>query len=189
MTITQPFKIIRERKRNRMRGFDYSRSGSYFVTICVRDHREVFGEIHEGQLTLNDYGKLVEKHWLEIPSHYQNVQLDEFIVMPNHVHGIIVIANNANHGIGKFVGTEQCSVPVTGMNKRTGLLSTAIKSFKEKCLKQIRNNPDSCDFQWQRSFYDHIIRDEQSLNNIRQYIRDNPRLWTLDRNEGFKGIK
>jgi len=113
----------------------------------------------------------VKNYWLEIPNHYKNVQLDEFIIMPNYIHGIITINNN--------VGTEQCSVPTM---KHYGLLSKIIKSFKGMSVKSIKKGFNKHDFAWQRSFYDSVIRTEESLIKIRRYIIDNPKTWDLDRN-------
>jgi len=148
---------------------------------------------------------LQKKHWLEIPNHYSNVILDEFIIMPNHIHGIItivgnnvgteqcsVVKNNDFNNVGteqcsvvknndfNNVGTEQCSVPTGNkINKNYGLLSKIIKSFKEIVVKKIHTKY-GFNFQWQRSFYDHIIRNEKSLNNIRDYIISNPGMWNRD---------
>jgi REP element-mobilizing transposase RayT len=121
------------------------------------------------------FGKIVDRIWQQIPDYYENVDLDEYIVIPNHIHGIIVI-NESD------VGTEQCSVPTKKPGKNYGLLSKIIKSYKYVCrrtiLKQFRMN---C-FNWQRSFYDHIIRNTKSLLDIRDYIQNNPLKWEFDRN-------
>ena len=173
-------KAIRQRKPNRLKNFDYSLSGYYYVTICTKNRQHYFGEILDNEMILNDYGKIVHKCCLEIPKHYQNVLLDEFVVMPNHIHGIIVIFHHV-------VGTEYYSVPTR--NGRYGLLSKIIKSFKHVCSKTIRSKCNIHSFQWQRSFYDHIVRNEESLNKIRQYIRENPINWNNDRNNSAKDVR
>jgi len=177
----------KHRKRNRMAGYDYSRNGYYFVTICVKDRVEYLGEVKNEELCLNKYGRIVLKYWQAISDHYSNVFLDEWIIMPNHIHGIIVIEDTASVGTERVgterVGTEQCSVPTAdGINKKYGLLSKIIKSFKDMAIKSIHNEIKNHEFAWQRSFYDHIIRNEISLRNIRKYIYYNPAQWELDRN-------
>lgn len=165
---------MKERKLNRLKGHDYSGDGYYyFVTVCTKDRAERFGAIKNGRMVLNQYGKIVSECWSQIPDHYPGVSLDEWVIMPNHIHGIVMI-----------VGTEQCSVPTmseTTPQPKTkhASLSWIVKSFKDVTTKQIRAN--HCKrFGWQRSFHDHIIRHETALNNIREYIRNNPLQWDSD---------
>jgi len=94
---------MQDRKLNRLEGFDYSVEGYYFVTICTKSKIEWFGKINNGEITLSEFGKIVKNFWLEIPNHYQNALLDHYIVMPNHIHSIIILFRS--------VGTEHCSVP------------------------------------------------------------------------------
>jgi REP element-mobilizing transposase RayT len=168
--------LLRERKTNRLRNFDYSACGYYFVTICTKKRVEWFGDIVSRKTKLNNYGIIAKKYWGEISKHYRNIFLDEFVVMPNHIHGIVVITKNI-HINDSTVGTEYYSVPT-----KYGLLSKIIKSFKHVCTIEFRNTCNNYQFQWQRSFYDHIIRNEQSLFVIRQYIHNNPLKWQEDRN-------
>ncbi|MFH0979401.1 MAG: transposase [Candidatus Roizmanbacteria bacterium] len=168
--------IYRQRKPNRLKNFNYSSNGYYFVTICAKNRECLFGEIIDGKMVLNEHGKIIEKYWEEIPNHYQNILLDEFIIMPNHIHGIVVISKHKQKII-KNVGTEQCSVPT-----RFGLLSKIIKSFKEIIIKIFHIEFGNYRFKWQRSFYDHIIRNEESVQKIREYIRNNAKNWNKDRN-------
>lgn len=115
-------KIFHQRKLNRLKNFDYSSTGYYFVTICTKNKEECFGEVKNRKMILNQYGKIVQWRWLTITKYFQNVLLDEFIVMPNHLHGIIVIKQ-----IFHAVGTGHCSVPTNdGNNTRYGLLSKII---------------------------------------------------------------
>ena len=154
----------KNRKPNRLKGYDYSKNGYYFVTICTKNRICFFGEIVDEKMILNEYRKCVYDFWKQIPKFYKNVFLDEFIIMPNHIHGVVVIDN---------VGTEHCSVPTETVMEKTNL-SQIIKSFKEICIKPICKKYNNFDFAWQRSFYDHIIKDEQSLLNIQNYIINNP---------------
>ena len=160
------FVVKLNRKLNRLKNYDYSRTGNYFVTICTKNRQNCFGEILDGKMNINDYGKLAETFWLKISEIYPNVQIGEFVIMPNHIHGIIAI-----------VGTEQCSVPT-----QCGLLSKIIKSYKDIFTKTIRQQYGDIQFGWQRSYYDHVIRNEESFDKIRAYIQRNPSEWKFDRN-------
>ncbi len=155
--------LRKNRKLNRLESYNYSLSGYYFVTFCTKDKIKYFGEIKTSQMVLSQYGKIAKYFWQEIPHHYDNIEIDQFIIMPNHIHGIIIINN---------VGTEQCSVPTT-TGKNYGLLSKIIKSFKNAVTREIRQNFNDHNFCWQRSFYDHIIRDEKDLESIYRYIKYN----------------
>ena len=120
-------KQIRNRKRNRLKGYDYSQKGWYFITICVKNRIECLGEIKNEKIKCSRYGDIVLKFWQAIPGHYENVFLDEWVIMPNHIHGIIVIENKI---VGaERVGAEQCSAPTVavGNGKNYGLLSKIVK--------------------------------------------------------------
>ena len=162
----QDEKQIKNRKRNRLRGYDYSQNGWYFVTICIKDKIKCLGEIENEKMEYSQYGDIILKFWQEIPKHYKNVFLDEWIIMPDHIHGIIIIEN-------------PIAIVTADNNGNYGLLSKIVKSFKEISLKTIRKDYNDYEFAWQRSFYDHIIRNEKSLNKIREYIRNNPQKWEL----------
>ncbi|MFA5076246.1 MAG: transposase [Patescibacteria group bacterium] len=158
----------RERKLNRWLGYDYSQIGQYFITICTHNKEMVFGDVINGKMVLNEYGKIAKKCWQQIPQHYLNIQIDIFVVMPNHLHGIIMIDDP--------VGTGQCPVPTM----RYGLLSKIVNSFKNVVTKQIRSR--DFHFQWQRSFHDRVIRNQWEYQKIYQYIKNNPKNWGKDRN-------
>jgi len=147
---------------------------------------ECFGDVKDEEMILNECGRVAFKYWSEIPEYYENVDIDNFVIMPNHIHGIIII--NDVDG----VGTEYYSVPTSNTNNLNddiidkkpfyGLLSNIIKSFKRACTICMRQHFDDYEFGWQRSFHDHIIRDDDDLARIQQYIIDNPLQWYLDRN-------
>ncbi len=125
-------------------------------------------------MILNEYCEIVKKCWLEIPEHFQNVEINEFMVMPNHLHGIIIIND--------FVGNRHaCSLQNTHENRQYQKLPEIIGSYKSAVTKLIHRKADNS-FQWQKSYYDHIIRDESSLNRIQDYIRQNPQNWDTDKN-------
>ena len=157
-----------KREPNRLRDYDYSQDGYYFITVCTRDRREFFGNIREAKVDLNRYGEIVNQCWRDLPRHYPNCSLDSFVIMPNHVHGIIVIDN------GNVVGNGLKPFPTQG-------LSEMIRGFKTFSSRKM-NEEIKIDnkFQWQKSFYDHIIRNDKSLENLRQYIICNPLKWELD---------
>src|SRR5574344_829120 len=184
------------RKPNRLKYFDYSNNGYYFLTICVKDKKNVFGNIGNEKMFLNDYGNIAEKFWVEIPNHFEYIKLDEFIIMPNHIHGILIIdipvgnrhacssnnenvGNNENNGNnGNVVGNnDRCSLQYKKRNME--LLPKIISQYKSSVTREIHKKFNNYDFVWQKSFYDHIIRSEISLNNIREYIRNNPLKWEL----------
>lgn len=177
------FMDFKTRKQIRLKKYDYSDAGWYYLTICTQNREKIFGDIVNDEMILNKFGKVIYKCWLETQNHYLNVELDEFQIMPNHIHGIIVIRN-----IKPFVGAIFKS-PVKSLNDLGEInfapttktsLSMIIKWFKSISTINIRKTINI--FQWQKSFYDHIIRNEFDLNRIRQYMRDNPMNWDSDRN-------
>ncbi|MDD5567618.1 MAG: transposase [Candidatus Omnitrophica bacterium] len=171
-----------QRKPNRLKGYDYSQNGYYFVTICTYGRQEWFGKISNGDMELNTNGCIVSACWNDLPNHYRNVELDEFIVMPNHVHGIIGI-NNVGNGLKPFPTTDQL---IPSKTKNHGL-SEIIRGLKTFSSRRINGTIESGNkFHWQKSFYDHIIRNELSLNRIREYIVNNPRNWNEDEENIFK---
>jgi len=172
-------KIFSERKKNRLANYDYSKDGYYFVTICTKHREEFFGKIENEKMVLNEYGKFTKKCWLEIPNHFPNTKLDEFIIMPNHVHGIVIIANN--HVVGnKNFCSLRTKKNIPWQTKLSKSLSSIIRGFKIGVTKYFRQNKKD-DFQWQKSFYDHIIGNEKSLFRIREYIKNNPYNWSLEK--------
>ena len=166
--------VIKHRKPNRLKNYDYSSGGYYFVTTCVYKRENSFGYIENGKMILNQYGKIIEKCYMDLINHYQNCSLDKFVIMPNHIHGIIVVQN-----INQPVGNGLKPFPTKYS------LSEIIRGFKTFSSRRIHElGLDS--FKWQKSFYDHIIRDEYSLFKIRKYIKDNPINWDVDRNNQAK---
>ena len=173
-----------QRKSIRLKNYDYSSFGYYFITICTHNRELLFGDIVNGKMILNNLGKIVNKFWLEIPEHYSGVELDEFIIMPNHIHGIIVINPNLC-----FVGAIH-ELPLQNnkndeykINRRQMLLPKIIGWFKMNSAKQINILSNLIGNSiWQRNYFEHIIRNEKSLNKIREYIYYNPVQWFSDRN-------
>lgn len=162
------------RKLNRLSNYDYSQPGIYFVTICIKNREELFGSIINECMVLNNIGVIVQDVWVNLPRHYHNIILDTWIIMPNHVHGIVIINDLLD------VGTGLKPVPTKGYS-----LSEIIRGFKTFSSRQINQLINDFLFRWQRSFYDRIIRNEEELFNIREYIKNNPGNWIRDRNNKY----
>ena len=185
-TMTRFNPDIHNRRSIRLKDYDYSRAGAYFVTVCAWQRECLFGEIVDGEMRLNEYGNIVKACWDDLPNHYPHTVLDAFVIMPNHVHGIITIVDdardvNANIGIGAgSVGAGLKPAPTKTVNKRHGLseIVRAFKTFSSRRINETRDNP-GCPV-WQRNFYEHVIRNEEELSGVRQYIIDNPLKWELD---------
>ena len=168
--------MIQNRQPNRLKKYDYSKEGFYFVTICTKNRENFFGHIENQTVILNEYGNIIKMCWFDLPNHYQNCILNEFIIMPNHIHGIIVI-DNVGTGL-KPVLTNP--VPNSVVKHKNHGLSEIVRGFKTFSSRKINHLLKNKKFQWQRSFYDHIIRNEKALLKIRQYIAQNPLKWDLD---------
>ena len=180
-----------QRKQIRLKGYDYSQSGWYFVTVCTFNRENIFGDIvgatlgSPAYMKLNEFGKIIESIWQSLPKHHP-VELDVFQIMPNHVHFIIHIFNTNRtrpYGAG---GSRPAPTTKTK-------LGTVIGLFKSECSKQIhivgatRGSPEHTRGSpkihiWQRNYYEQIIRNETDLHKIREYIQSNPLMWERDRN-------
>jgi len=161
------------RKIIRLKGYNYSQPGAYFITVCTKDRMHLYGEVDGEEMLVNRIGQIVEGCWNELPDHYPNVQLDEFAVMPNHVHGIIILLD---HTVG-----ATSRRPEIGAGRLRPYLGNVVAYFKYQSTKRINefhNTPGAT--VWQRGYFDHIIRDERSLTRIREYIASNPQRWSLD---------
>ncbi len=157
-----------QRKSPRLQGYDYAQAGAYFVTLCAHQRAHVFGDICDGVMVLNESGRIAEAHWVAIPDHHPGVELDGFVVMPNHMHGIIVIMDREADNAG-VVPTE-VSIPSLGV---------VVGSYKSGVTRRIRQMyPDL--ILWQRRYHDHIIRNEADLHRIREYVVANPARWYDD---------
>jgi putative transposase len=230
------------RRSIRLKGYDYTQPGAYFITICTHGRECLFGEIIDGEMHLNEAGQIVVQTWQDLPNHVPHVQLDAFVVMPNHVHGIIIITERAG-GIGAgfkparttmgpgsaadsgstagpgSVGADSEPAPTITTGPRSnagpGLVGAGLepapttmgpggpdpvgaglepaptrssyglpeivrqfKTFSARRINELRGTPGTP--VWQRNYYEHIIRNEFSLNRIRQYIAENPARWDAD---------
>lgn len=176
------------RRSLRLQGYDYSSAGMYFITICTDQRQCWFGEIAEGEMRLNEYGQIARSHWLKLPRYHPHLQLDAFVVMPNHIHGILALNDNS---VGAGFDGNPLDHPdeLSAKPAPTNLLAQAsrhgipeiirgFKTFSARCFNQhrkMRGVP-----LWQRNYYEHIIRNDASLQLIRQYIHNNPLSWQED---------
>ena len=161
------------RRSVRLKCFDYSNSGWYYITICVQHFKCSFGDIHEDKMNLSEIGLVARDCWETIPDHFPYVKLDEFIIMPNHLHGIIIIDRSVRAQHVEPIQDER-----KFQNIVTGSLSSIIRSYKAAVTKKCRERDN--DFEWHRNFYEHIIRNDKELFYIRKYIRYNALKWRDD---------
>ncbi|MND50407.1 Transposase IS200 like protein [compost metagenome] len=160
----------------RLQNWDYRRNAAYFITICTQNRIHYFGEIISQQMQLTDIGQLAEKFWLEIPNHFPFVELGNFVIMPNHMHGILII----NNSIDVAVETRHCLVSTGCDMSRKNSISSIVGSYKSVVTKNARIQFDTR-FAWQSRFHDHIIRNSDSFGRIQQYIANNPENWNKDK--------
>lgn len=172
------------RRSIRLKGYDYSDAGAYFVTICTQGRECLFGDIVNGEMRLNDAGCMIQNIGNDLPTKYSDIEIDEFVVMPNHFHGIIVIVG------AQFIAPFDCdAINQNKKQMKKGVMNHAptvgeiMRAFKARCthaINQIRNTPGVP--LWQRNYYEHIIRNEEEMNRIREYIIENPMRWGEDEN-------
>jgi REP element-mobilizing transposase RayT len=156
----------RRRKSVRLRGFDYSQPGHYFVTICTADRRPTLGQITNGAVQLSAAGVIVDDVWSALPNYYVNVALDEFVIMPNHLHAILLLKDVV----------PSAELP----NPRKRGLSEILRGFKSMSARAVNMAGFGKAPFWQRGYYEHVVRNESELRRIRQYIEENPLAWSND---------
>lgn len=158
---------------SRLKDWDYSTPWWYYVTICTKDMKCWFGEVINGKMVLNELGKIVEEEWERSKEIRKNIDLDYYVIMPNHFHGIIII--NGPENFDTKVETHSDA----SLHKVNNNLSYIMRGFKGSCTKRIHLTGNII-FKWQPRFYDHIIRNENDLHRIRTYIQNNPIKWAID---------
>jgi putative transposase len=164
------------RRSIRLKGYDYTQSNWYFITICVKNKEYVFGEIINGEMNLNGSGKIVQDEWIKSEQIRINIELDYYQIMPNHLHGIVYI-NKGNTDVSFIVGATGPVAPTATLKPNS--LGSFIGQFKSVVTKRIRKNGMG-NFNWQRNYFERVIRDEEELNKIRKYIIENPLKWGKD---------
>lgn len=194
------------RKVIRLKGYDYSRAGSYFITICCQDRICRFGYIEEKQMILNEYGQIAHNEWMKLPERFPHFILDTFQIMPNHIHGIITLTDAVGSGFtpgpftpgpdeGQPQGVAPTNVPTVDGQPRgvapteaptgaptIGNIIGAYKSLVANgCLEIYKSNNKRMGKLWQRSYYEHIIRNKEAYHRISEYIKKNPAKWDKDK--------
>jgi len=179
---------IHNRRSIRLRDYDYSQAGTYFVTICTNHRQSLFGDVVDSEMCLNDAGKMVQSVWDAIPDHYPGVHIDTNIIMPNHTHFIVTVGAGPRACPDTIAqsGHPQGGAP-TDINADGLTLPDVVHRFKTMTTKRyadgVKQNCWLLFFGklWQRNYWEHIVRDEPELNRIRQYIQDNPAQWPCDK--------
>ena len=182
------------RRSIRLPNYDYSRSGIYFITICTHQKQCLFGDINNGRMSLNQIGKIVVEEWLKSAQIRKEIELDEYVIMPNHLHGIVLIHNDLKIGDrlclrdrnivddkGASLAPLQNNVVDVSRQRKPRSLSSFVAGFKSSVTKRIKifcpqPNPPI----WQRNYHESIVGEEQQLARIRQYILNNPQKWQED---------
>jgi REP element-mobilizing transposase RayT len=150
----------RPRRRSlRLPGHDYSQAGAYFITACIHNRAMLLGEVMDGDVRLNEMGAIVQQTWDDLPTHYHGIDLDAFIVMPNHVHGIIILAD---------------------ASERRHAIPEIVRGFKTFSARRVNERSGQSGVRWQRGYYEHVVRNEKALDRIRAYIANNPARWADD---------
>ena len=174
------------RRSIRLKGYDYSQSGGYFVTIVTQNRECLFGNVINRKMVLNTFGRIIEYHWQRLPQHFKHIKLDVFQIMPNHLHGIIFIVDivvGAKHSNGDISNIQKKSfenaLPLHGT--KPGSLAAIMQNYQSVTTRKINHiRKISGQKLWQRNYWEHIIRNEIELNRIREYIVNNPLKWKLD---------
>lgn len=188
---------IHHRRSIRLKNYDYSQNGAYFVTMCVQNHMCLFGEITNGKMILNEFGIIVRDEWVKSAEIRWEIGLDEFIIIPNHFHGIVIINGRGDRPVAPTTGIDDTStianVIVGHTIQRNGLKQKSIGSFIDgfkssvtKRINGVRHTPGIS--VWQRNYYEHIIRNEESLLKIRNYIFNNPINWETDKENPERSV-
>ena len=187
---------------NRLKNWDYGSNSAYFITICTKNREYFFGEINNGKMQLNELGKNAVQFWMEIPNHFPFIELGNFVIMPNHTHGILIIDKPVDN---RAVDTPNVEMPNLGIS--TGCISTGLSTDipqkpkpknggkidewkpgtigviinQYKRMVTIHNRKINPNFAWQSNYHDHIIRNSIAFENIQNYIENNPAQWKEDR--------
>ena len=171
------------RRSVRLNGYDYSGPGAYYVTICAWNRECIFGEIMDGKMQLNEFGNIVQKEWLNTGHIRPNIELDEFVIMPNHFHGILVINHRLNQPRldASHRGVLQYAPTNAGLRSPSQTIGAVIRGFKSAATKSINLLRNTAGRPvWQRNYFERVIRNEKDLFRIREYIHFNPLQWDID---------
>jgi putative transposase len=183
---------MRLRKPNRLKYYDYSQAGWYYITTCTKDHKNHFCKITNEKMIFNRYGQIVDECWKNIENLHENIELDYYVIMPNHIHGIIIInvgdenlssqsKKKGNQKIRNATLQSRNAKFAFPTDRTKMVLSKIIQQFKRAVTIRIKSVNQNSTFKWQRSFYERIIRNEKELFEIRKYIQQNPLKWDLEK--------
>ncbi len=180
---------VHYRRSIRLKGYDYAQAGAYFVTMCTQDRACLLGDVVGEEVRLSDAGSMIQAVWEEIPDHYPGAETDEFVVMPNHIHGIIAIPGRGE----SCIRPGDSHQPDSGDHKdrpygtMAGSLGRIIQAFKSTTTHEYVMGTRQCGWPtfrarlWQRGYFEHVVRDDRDLERIREYIATNPLRWAMDR--------
>ncbi len=168
------------RRSIRLAGYDYAQPGGYFVTICTQDREPLLGEVFEMEMHLSEVGHIASEEWVRSAQIRPGLTLDEFIVMPNHIHGIVVITDVVGaHSCAPLPDAPLPDAPLRQRQPRS--LPSFVAQFKATATRRINDRRGTPGTQvWQRNYYEHIVRNDEELERIRQYIESNPAHWAED---------
>jgi putative transposase len=176
------------RRSIRLKEYDYTSPGAYFVTVVTQGYKCIFGKIIDKEMHLNVLGKIVQEYWLEILDHFPDIDVEPFVIMPNHIHGIVTIYDNDRSGTIYRAPTMGDHAPVMGEHASTnekfgqpvvGSIPTIIRTYKAAVSRLARRELGMVKI-WQRNYYEHIIRDQSDLESLAGYIHSNPDHWSDD---------
>ncbi|MDD2499991.1 MAG: hypothetical protein PHN92_04130 [Geobacter sp.] len=183
---------IHHRRSIRLKGYDYSQAGAYFVTLCAFERECLFGDIFDGEMRLNDFGRIVAAEWMRSAELRAEIEIGEYVVMPNHFHGIVMICEPVGaYGIrpdcirpdvnGEKSGEYHSPLPDERFRSPSKNIGSMVRGFKSAVTKRINIHRDTPGVPvWQRNYYEHVIRDDADYTRIAEYVADNPRRWIED---------
>jgi len=180
MAQDMPYHPDRHHRRSiRLPEYDYAGAGAYFVTVCASGHGCLFGEVRDGIMVLNRIGEMARDCWSAIPHHFDDVVLDQFVVMPNHIHGIVVMCDGGVSEATHMRATHASPLRAGPPPRSLGAVVGSFKSAVTSRVNELRGNA-GCPV-WQRNYFERVIRNERELAAIREYIANNPAKWAMDR--------
>jgi REP element-mobilizing transposase RayT len=179
---------IHHRKSIRFKGYDYTQAGAYYITICTYQRQCLFGEIVAGVMHLNLISETLQNCWHRLPQHFPFIELDAFVIMPNHLHGIILITDDKTTNKNQLFkqpivqSVSSAQIPTLPKGTESGSLAALVQNFKSIVTRKINRLTRNYGTIWQQGYHEEIIRDERAYNNIRKYIVENPLKWHEDEN-------
>lgn len=172
------------RRSIRLKNYDYSQAGAYFITICTQEKECLFGKIVDGEMVLNEYGAIVKNEWMKLLNRYFNIELDIFQIMPNHIHGIITVGATLAVALNNNVRAGASPAPTAVVRNENVTVGNIVGTFKSlaanEILKLYKIRNEYMGRFWQRNYYEHVIRSDNELTLLREYIVNNPKKWAED---------